>query len=188
MTWTVCFPEECRDGNFTSLKTGLLKIFNEDPDLIYIPESTVSTTCDEDYTYGAGAYCAIVLISVITFLVIVGTLWEPIAILAIHLKSTATEDRRFLVNDAHDDEIVPDYPPPEILNDKPTETSTLGSIKDYLLQNNKYLLDHNISNSKKHYRCFFQMFLPTTNNPSSSQHNDKRGPDPVYEWYSCDEY
>ncbi|KAL5256315.1 hypothetical protein ACHWQZ_G011512 [Mnemiopsis leidyi] len=110
VTWTVCFPKECRNGNFTELKRAILKIINSRWDPIHIEEKTVITTCDVDYTYDVGAYCAIVLISIILFMVVVGTLWEPVVVLLTSVK--ATEERKVLVNSEHgtDDEIVPDGP------------------------------------------------------------------------------
>ena len=129
ITWTVCFPRECRDGNFTSLKKGILKIINSRWDPIHIAESSVITTCDEDYKYDAGAYCAVVLISVIVFMVVVGSLWSPVVMLMTSLK--VAEDRKVLVNSNEqggEDEIVPDSP--AVLSEPivvtPMQNSTIG--------------------------------------------------------------
>ena len=69
---------------------------NSNPRLLKVPEETVATTCDTAVEYDAGAYIAITLLSVIVFLVIVGTLWDPVAILVCSIQSAG--DRKVLVN------------------------------------------------------------------------------------------
>jgi hypothetical protein len=136
VTWTVCFPQECRDGNFTSLKKGILTIINSRWDPIHIAEKSVITTCDEDFSYDAGAYCAIVLISVILFMVVIGSLWNPVEMMITNLK--AVETRKVLVNveQEDEDEIVPDHTP-TILSEPvgaQKQTSAIGWQINYFLQ------------------------------------------------------
>ena len=104
-----------------------MNIINSRWDPIHIAESSVVTTCDEDYEYDAGAYCAIILISVIVFMVAVGSLWDPVVMLMTSLK--ASEDRKVLVNagqeDEDEDEIVPDSP---AIESKPIAAPTRNSV------------------------------------------------------------
>ena len=96
---------------------------------MHIAESSVVTTCDTDYSYSAGAYCAIVLISVIAFMVLVGSMWDPVVMLMTSLK--VSDERKVLVNSEEGgavDEIVPDSP---AVQSKPVsdpfKSSTLGN-------------------------------------------------------------
>ena len=96
---------------------------------MHIAESSVVTTCDTDYSYSAGAYCAIVLISVIGFMVLVGSMWDPVVMLMTSLK--VSDERKVLVNSEEGgavDEIVPDSPAVQskpVLD--PFKSSTLGN-------------------------------------------------------------
>lgn len=133
LTWTVCFPEECRGGNYTSLTQMILNLINKDSKMFHIPEDSIETSCAIDYQYTVGSYVAIVLVSVILFLVLVGTVWEPISVLALSLKFA--DDRKVLVNseDIEPEAILPDNSP---LGDqqyvKPMNRSSNSSVGNFL--------------------------------------------------------